>query len=150
MMTERHELACSIILKAIRRTGSLGSCSVSIHGYRQQQTASYAKSLDSWYSWNSDYTLYQSGSFCPTSQTNLGLPSAVQVLSSPRKQKNNRQAFKGVGFQERQGATERDWERLSSTASHWQIHFPQTAPTQISQHSSTWHPPHRDQVLWGH
>jgi hypothetical protein len=29
MITERHNLACRMILKAIRETGSLGSCIVS-------------------------------------------------------------------------------------------------------------------------
>ena len=30
MITERHKLACRMIFKAIRKTGSLGSCIVSI------------------------------------------------------------------------------------------------------------------------
>ena len=30
MITERHNLACQMILKAISKTGSLGSCVVSI------------------------------------------------------------------------------------------------------------------------
>jgi len=30
MITERHNIACRMILKAIRKTGSLGSCIVSM------------------------------------------------------------------------------------------------------------------------
>ena len=45
MITERHNLACRMILKAISKTGSLGSCIVSKD--RQLRTDDHAKSPDS-------------------------------------------------------------------------------------------------------
>ena len=42
IITERHNLACSMIFSAISKTGSLGSCFVSMDiGCRLQQTAGY-------------------------------------------------------------------------------------------------------------
>jgi len=40
---ERHGLACSVIMKAISKTGPLLLC---LHGYGQQQTAGYAELPD--------------------------------------------------------------------------------------------------------
>ena len=45
VITERHNLACRMILKAISKTCSLGSCS--LQRYRQQRTDDHAKSPDS-------------------------------------------------------------------------------------------------------
>ena len=44
--TERHNLACSMIFKAISKTGSLESCYVCMN-LSEQQTVGYAKSSDS-------------------------------------------------------------------------------------------------------
>jgi hypothetical protein len=51
MITERHNLACRMILKVISKTGSLDSA-LCAWIYRQQRTAGYAKSSNSQYSRN--------------------------------------------------------------------------------------------------
>ena len=48
MITERHNLACRIILKAISKTGSIGSCVVSIDIGSNERMIMQAKSPDFW------------------------------------------------------------------------------------------------------
>jgi hypothetical protein len=63
MITERHNLACSMIFKAISKTGSLGSCFVSSWLCKIMRFLIQLK-----------LRLYQSGSFHPASRTKTGLP----------------------------------------------------------------------------
>ena len=74
MITVRRNLACSMIFKAISKTGSLGSCFVCMEIGNSQRTAVYAKPSDSQ---QLKPGLYQSGSFLPASQTKIGLHPAV-------------------------------------------------------------------------
>ena len=109
MITERHNLACSMIFKAISK-----SCFVSMDIGSSEWLAMQNFHIipDS-----AELGLSHSESFHPASQTKIGLPPAVRML--PSKQSSL----------EWQGAIEGDWEHLSSTASHQYSHQPQTAPT---------------------
>jgi len=101
--------------------------------------------------------LYQSGSFHPASQTKLGLPPAVRMLywlppSISAKTKKQQTSNKGRWVL-RSGRGQLRETRSTSAAPPAVSRptlLPQTAPTQRSQHSSTWHSPYRGQVLWGH
>jgi hypothetical protein len=94
--------------------------------------------------------------FHPAFRIKTGLHPAVQMLYwlLPSQQSKKQQtASNGGGWilwsgRGQMGETTGSISQRSTT-SHQQIHLPQTAPTQRSQHASTWHPPHRDQILQG-
>jgi hypothetical protein len=90
MIIERHDLACSMIFKAIIITGFLGSCCVSMHTGSSKQLAMQNPQVPVT---QPKRGLYQNGS---ASQTKIGLSPAVQMLYW--KQKSNRLAMKGGGF----------------------------------------------------
>ena len=70
VITERHNLACSIILKAISKTGSLGLCLVCINIGTSERLATQNLQI----SVQLKLGLDQSGSFHPAFQTKIGLP----------------------------------------------------------------------------
>ena len=51
MITERHNIACRMIFKAISKTGSLGLCIVSKDIGSNERMTMHAKSPGSWNSW---------------------------------------------------------------------------------------------------
>ena len=120
MISERHNLACSMIFKAISKTGSLGSCFVCMDKGSSERLCKISR-----FPIQLKPGLYQSGSFQPASHTKIGLPPSHPyavwlhwLISSLQKLKSNRLAMKEGGFLEWQGSTEGDWEHLSSTANH--------------------------------
>jgi len=90
--------------------------------------------------------LYQSGSFHPASQTKLGLPPAVRMLywlppSISAKTKKQQTSNKGRWVL-RSGRGQLRETRSTSAAPpavSRSTYLLQTAPTQILQHSPTWH-----------
>jgi hypothetical protein len=105
MIIEKHNLACSMIFKAISKTGSLGSYEkffVSIYIGRSERLAMQNLQISDRSLIQLKLGLYKSGSFHPISQTKIDLPPAVRMLywllPFPRKQKSNRLAMKGGGF----------------------------------------------------
>jgi hypothetical protein len=98
IITERHNLACSVIFSAISKIGSLKFCFVFMD----------IGSNDGWLCKISRFAtqlrpgLHQSGSFHPTVSDKNRFTSSRPVLhwllSSPRKQKSNRLAMMRGGF----------------------------------------------------
>ena len=86
MITERHNLACSMIFKAISKTGSLGSCFVSSWLCKIMRFLIQLK-----------LRLYQSGSFHPASHTEIGLPRLDAVLVAPTSAKTRKQQTSNEG-----------------------------------------------------
>ena len=74
MITERHNLACSMIFKAISKTGFLGSCFVCLDIGRSERLARPMQIFRTLIQLKPG--LCQSGSFHPASQTKIG-PDAV-------------------------------------------------------------------------
>jgi hypothetical protein len=73
MITERHNLACSMIFKALSKTGSLGSCLVCMDIGSSERLAMRNPQIPD----AAELGLYQSGSFHPASQTKIKLPPAA-------------------------------------------------------------------------
>ena len=94
MITERHNIACRMILKAISKTGSLGSCIVSKDiGSNERMTpckiSRFLKQLK--------VELLPNGSSHPASQIKTDLPPATQILCwlLPALQKHKQQTNVG-------------------------------------------------------
>ena len=76
MITERHNIACRMILKAISKTGSLGSCIVSKGiGSNERMTMQDLQILK-----QPKVELFPNGSSHPASQIKTDLPPAAQIL----------------------------------------------------------------------
>ena len=140
MITERHNLACSMIFKAISKTGSLGSCffcmdigsseRLAMQNFHIPDTAE-TRNIPQWL-------------FPPrfSNKNRITFSRPDIVLAAPISAKTKRQQTSNEGVRDlrigRQGAIEGDLEHFYSTASrHQQIHFLQTALTQRYQHSPT-------------
>ena len=90
MITERHNVACRMIFEAISKTGSLGSCIVSMDiGSNERMTMQNLQILE-----QLKLELFPNGSSHPASQIKTYLPPAAQVLCwllpSLQKHKNNK------------------------------------------------------------
>jgi hypothetical protein len=90
MITERHNLACRMILKAISKTGSLGSCIVSKDiGSNKRMTMQNLQIPET-----VESRMFPNGSSRPTSQIQTDLPPAAQIwcwlLPALQKHKNNK------------------------------------------------------------
>jgi len=87
MISERLNLACSMIFKAISETGSLGSCFVCMDIGSSERLAMQNLQFP-----NTTETRIISGSFHPASQTKIGLylqlSGCCTGCSHPRKNKN--------------------------------------------------------------
>jgi hypothetical protein len=91
MITERHNIACRMIFKAIRKTGSLGSCIVSMDiGYSNEREAMQNLQIPK----TAEVEQFPNGSPHPASQIKTDLPPAAQILCwllpSLQKHKNNK------------------------------------------------------------
>jgi len=89
MITERHNIACRMIFKAISKTGSLGSCVVSIDtGSNERMTMQDLQIT-------AESRIVPKWLFTPASQIKIDLaPPAAQILClllpSLQKHKNNK------------------------------------------------------------
>jgi len=76
MTTERHNLACCMIFKAISKTGFLGSCVVSIDiGSNERMTIQNLQVLK-----QLKAELFPNASSHPASQIKTDLPQTTQIL----------------------------------------------------------------------
>jgi hypothetical protein len=76
MITERHNLACHMIFKAISKIGSLGSCVVSIDvGSNKRMTMQNLQIPET-----AESRIVPNGSSHPASQKKADLPPAAQIL----------------------------------------------------------------------
>ena len=76
MITERQNLACRMIFKAISKTGSLGSCVVSIDiGSNERMTMHNLQIPET-----AEVELFPDGSSHPASQIKTDSPPAAQIL----------------------------------------------------------------------
>jgi len=95
MITERHNLACRMILKAISKTGSLGSCMHAhcLQRHRQQQKDVWPCKISRFLK-QLKVELFPNGSSPPPSQIKTNLPPAAQILCwllpSLQEHKNNK------------------------------------------------------------
>ena len=97
MITERHNLACRTILKAISKTGSLGSCVVCIDiGSNKRMTMQNLQVTET-----AESRIVSNGSSHPASQIKTDLPPAAKILCwllpSPQKHENDK-LLQGGGF----------------------------------------------------
>jgi hypothetical protein len=77
MITERHNIACHMILKVIRKTGSLGSCIVSMDiGSNERITMQNLQIPET----AESRIVFPNGSSHPASQIKTDLPPAAQIL----------------------------------------------------------------------
>jgi len=112
MITERHNLACNMIFKAISKTGSLGSCFVCMDIGSRERLAMQ----NLWFPIQLKLGLNHSGSSRPASQTKTGLPpsrsNAVLVAPIFTEAKNQQTASN------RGGVDSSEWQvtGISSTA----------------------------------
>ena len=117
MITERHNLACRVIFKAISKTGSLRSCVVPIEiGSNERMTIQNLQIPET-----AESRLFPNGSSHPASQirqTHLQPPRFCAGYSYCCKNTITTNQCRGVGSSKWQGAIEGDWEHLSSTDSH--------------------------------
>ena len=115
MITERHNLACRMIFKAISKTGSLGSCAVSKNiGSNKRMTMQNLQIPKT-----AESRIVPKWLFPPR------FPDKDKFLQPPKfcagyshRCKNTKTTNVGGGSSKWQGAIEGDWEHLSSTASH--------------------------------
>ena len=114
MITERHDFACSMIFKAISKTGSLGSCFVCMDIDSSKRLAMPNLEIPD----TAETRIIPSGSFHPAFRFTSSRLDAVLVAPISAKTKKQQTSNEGVGFLEWQGATEGDQEHLNSTASH--------------------------------
>ena len=136
MTTERHNLARSMISTATSKTGSLRSCFVCMDMGSNERLAMQNLQIPN----TAQYWIVPKWLFTPRflDKKRFTARMLYWFLPSPQKQKSNRLVMEGGGDSlEWQAGNGEDWEHLSSTTSHQQIHFPQTAPTQRPQHSTT-------------
>ena len=119
MITERHNLACRMIFKAISKTGSLGSCIVSKDiGSNERMTMQNLQIHETAESIIVPKWFFQPR-FPDTDRFTSSRPDFVLVTPIAAKtQKQQTTVGGGVGSSKWQGAIEGDWEHLSSTASH--------------------------------
>ena len=96
MITERHNLACSMIFKSISKTGSLGSCFVCMDLGSSEQLAMQNLKIPN----TAETRIVPKWLFPPRFSDKIGLPPAVRMLywlpPSPQKLESNRLAMKGV------------------------------------------------------
>ena len=90
MITERHNIACRMIFKAISKTSSLGSCIVSKDiGSNERMTMQNLQISET-----AKSKLFPNGSSHPASQIKTDLPTVAQILCwslpSLQKHKNNK------------------------------------------------------------
>ena len=95
-ITERHNLACSMIFKAISKTGSLGPCFVCMDIGSSERLAIQIFRIPI----QLKPGLYQSGSFQPASHTKIGFTSSRPdaVLVAPISVKIKKQQTRNDGF----------------------------------------------------
>ena len=114
MITERHNLACSMTFKAISKTGSLGSCFVCMDiGSNERMAMQNLQIPDT-----AATTVVPKWLFPSTSQAKTGLPPVAPISTKTITQQT---ASNGGGWTLRSGRGrmgENDREHLSSTASH--------------------------------
>ena len=98
MITERHNLACSMIFKAISKTGSLGFCYVCMDIGSSERLAIQNLQLPD----AAETRIIPKWLFPPRFPDKNRSTAAVRMLywllPSPRDQKSNRLAMKGGGF----------------------------------------------------
>jgi hypothetical protein len=117
MITKRHNIACHMILKAIRITGSLESCIVSIDigGSNNRMTMQNLHIPET-----AESRIISKWLFPPRfpDKDRFTFSRPDFVLVTPSAAKTQKQQCRGVGSSKWQGAIEGDWEHLSGTASH--------------------------------
>jgi len=117
MITERHNIACRMILKAIRKTDSLGSCIASMDLGGNERTTMQNLQIPE----TAEIRIVAKWLFPPRFSDEGNLPPAAQILCCYSHRCNKTKTAnlcRGVGSSEWQGAIEGDWEHPSSTASH--------------------------------
>ena len=135
MITNRHNLACRMIFKAIIKAGSLGSCIVSKDIGRNEWMTMQNLQISE----TAEGRVVPKWLFPPRfpdkDRFTSSRPDVVLVTPTSAKTQKTTNYCRGVGSLEWQGATEGDWEHPSST-SHQQSHQPQRASTQRPQQTS--------------
>ena len=98
LITERHNLACSMIFKAISKTGSLGSCFVCMDiGSNERMAMQNLQIPDTAATTVVPKWLFPS-CFSGKNRFTSSRPDAALVAPIPRKLKSNRLAMKDVRF----------------------------------------------------
>ena len=96
MITERHNLACSMIFKAISKTGSLGSCFVCMDIGSSERLAMQNLQISNTVETRIIPTWLISPHFSDIIRFTVRM--LYWLVPSPQKQKSNRLAMKGGGF----------------------------------------------------